>query len=450
MSWATKRKFIYSSIVILILLSISAVSYFKYFHKSATCGDGIKNGDETGIDCGGSCKNICTSDSLSPVVYWSKVFNVSGEVYNLAAYIENPNTDSKNIKATYEFKIYDDKNILLGVRAGETFIPKNKKFVIFEPGFEIKNRKPKYVEFKFTSFGVWQKDVLKDPDINISYSPLTSTSTTPRISGTISNKSLQGIAGLELVALVLDNNENTVAVSRTFVDNLTKNSSQDFVFTWPKPFNLGTEACVNPVDVALVLDRSGSMQSESQNPPEPFNTVKNTAKDFVKSLSMPDRISLVSFGTDAILNSESSDNKQKILDSIDSLFLSTSSAQTNIGDGLASAFKEITSNPNGSKQVIILLTDGQPTEPIKKTEPDYPKTYAQSIAKDILSANVDIYTIGLGKDISDDFLNSLVSDSSHYFRAPTKENLSSIYSKINSAICVKKPSVVTIMYRILP
>lgn len=435
----------------MIFVGLIALGIFwKLIYRAPTCSDGIKNGDESGIDCGGTCKNICTLDTLLPIVYWSKAYNIAGEVYNLSAYVENPNNNSKNEKAQYEFKVFDANNVLINTRKGEILIPRNKKFIVFEPGFVIKNNVPKRVDFAFTSFAVWQKDVEVEPEISIKHGALVSTSTSPRIEGTISNLSNKNIDSVELVATVADSRANVIAVSRTFIDNLLNKSSQDFVFTWPKPFNLGVEVCAVPIDVVLVLDRSGSMQSEGVNPPEPFTTVKNTAKDFIKSLSQDDRVGLVSFGTEAILNSELSADKQKALDAVESLFLSTTSVQTNIGDGLSSAFKEITSNPDGAKEVIIMLTDGLPTEPSKKGDLEYPKVYAEAIAKDISTAKVDIYTIGLGKEVSDDFLNSLVSVPLHYFRAPTKENLSSIYKNISSSLCVKKPSVVNVIYRILP
>lgn len=235
-SWSSKRRFYYGGGVVLILTAILTVSFFSYFYKAPTCADGIQNGNETGVDCGGSCLNICKSETLTPVVYWSKAFNISGDVYNIAAYVENPNLDSSNPRAAYEFRIFDDRNILLGVRDGQTFIPKNKKFIVFEPGFVIPNRTPKYVEFAFTSFSTWQKNDSTEPNISVDNSPLSATSTAPRIDGSITNNSLQNIGGLELVALVQDSDNNAVAVSRTFVDGLNSDSSQDFVFTWPKPF----------------------------------------------------------------------------------------------------------------------------------------------------------------------------------------------------------------------
>ena len=32
-----------------------------------SCSDGVSNGDETGVDCGGSCSTLCTADLYEPV-----------------------------------------------------------------------------------------------------------------------------------------------------------------------------------------------------------------------------------------------------------------------------------------------------------------------------------------------------------------------------------------------
>ena len=77
----------------------------------------------------------------------------------------------------------------------------------------------------------------KEPEVRVEYGTLDSVETMPTILGTIYNKSLQNIQNVELDVFALDNKENVVAASRTFVDNLKKNSSQDFVFTWQKPFD---------------------------------------------------------------------------------------------------------------------------------------------------------------------------------------------------------------------
>jgi hypothetical protein len=449
-AWSAKRRMLYGGGFVLVLAIIASLLFFHFIYRAPSCSDGIQNGDEIGVDCGGSCTTLCSNQTLAPIIYWAKAFNVLGDTYNLAAYVENPNSNSSNSQATYSFRVYDANNILLIERTGTTFIPKNKKFIIFEPGLTIQNKIPKRVDFEFTDFAPWQKDTTIDPTVSITYSALQSTSTTPRVSGTVTNISLQNIdKGLELSVLVLDSNQNAIAVSRTFVDPLPKKTSQDFVFTWPKPFSLGVEACASPVDVALALDRSGSMRSESANPPEPFNTVKQTAGDFVNTLQTGDNVAVISFGNTSTVESPFSPDLGRAISAINALSLGTTSEQTDIGDGLSSALSQLNSGTDNNKKIIILLTDGVPNEPQMAGNKTYPQTYAQSVAGSFAVSDVLLYTIGLGNAVDTNFLKSLVSSDSYYFFAPTKADLSGIYNKISSSLCVKKPSVVIVLYRIL-
>jgi hypothetical protein len=135
---------------------------------------------------------------------------------------------------------------------------------------------------------------------------------------------------------------------------------------------------------------------------------------------------------------------------VSNLFLSTTTLeQTNITGGLTDAYDELKSERGRSdaRKAIILLTDGIPTMPTKVGDSKYPATSAQELASEIKSAGVTIYTIGLGKDVDSAFLKSISLDDDHYFFAPSKETLSSVYNKIVSNLCVKKPSVINIIYR---
>jgi Mg-chelatase subunit ChlD len=449
-AWSAKRRILYGGGFVLICAVVVLLLFFRFFYKTPSCSDGLQNGDETGIDCGGSCTALCGNQTLLPIIHWAKAFNVTGDVYSLAAYVENQNIDSENPLVGYDFKVYDASNILIMEKTGTTEIPKNKKFIIFEPDIIIKNKIPKRIDFSFTNFSAWQRNENTEPNISITYSALQSTSTAPKVLGTVTNNSLQSLdRGLELSVLVLDSNQNAIAVSRTFTDPLPKRSSQDFVFTWPKPFSLGVEACQDSVDVALALDRSGSMRSESSDPPEPFNTVKQTAEEFIRNLQHGDNIAVVSFGSMATLESPLSDNMDQAILSIEKLSLSTTSEQTDLGDGIWGVESQLMSATDNKKKVAIILTDGVPTEPVQKGDSTYPATYARAKASDLQSNGMILYTIGLGKNVNTDFLQSLVPDSSYYFAAPTKSELSNIYKQIGASLCVKKPSVVIVLYRVL-
>lgn len=435
----------------LIFAIIFALFYFGYFYKAPTCSDGMRNGDEKGVDCGGSCRNICTSDTLAPVVLWSKLFNVSGDVYTAVAYVQNPNITTKNPRAFYKFTVYDEANKKILEKEGYTSIPKNKRFAVFETGMLIKDKKPKSVDFQFTDFGPWQKDTDAEPDLFVEHSTLTSTSTIPRITGKIYNRSVTSIQSVELDVFVLDGKENVVAASQSFVDELLKGTSQDFVFTWPKPFNLGVESCLNPLDVVVGLDKSGSMRSEGSNPPEPFSTVISNAQIFIRSLSQDDQVGVVSFGNSSFQESILSTIKDSSTKAVGSLSLSTTSEQTNITAGLTSALEQLQSDKarGESKKAIVLLTDGIPTEPKNKDIPDNPTISAQKVADEIKKLGIEIFTIGLGKNVSEGFLKSISTDDSHYFNAPTKDKLASVYGDISKGLCPKKPNVITVIYRSL-
>ena len=235
--WSTKRRFVYGGSVVLVFAVIVIGVFWSLIYRAPTCSDGVKNGDEFGVDCGGSCKNLCSSDALSPVVLWAKVFNISGDVYSAVAYVENPNINSKNQKANYQFRVYNSDGKLITIREGETSIPKGKKFAVFETGIILKNEKPKSADLEFLSFSPWEKDMSLNQEVYIQHSVLLSTTTTPTIAGVISNDSLKDISKLELVVFLIDENENVIGASQTFIDNLRRETSQDFVFTWQKPFD---------------------------------------------------------------------------------------------------------------------------------------------------------------------------------------------------------------------
>lgn len=450
--WATKRRLMYGGSFVSVVLVVFVVVFWGIIYTPPTCNDGKKNGDEKGVDCGGSCRNLCTADTLKPVTIWAKTFHVSSGVYTAVAYVENPNINSRNPRAKYKFSIFDANNSIIHIEEGETSIPKNKRFAIFETGLVLKSSEPRRTEFEFTGFDSWQKDFDPEPEVSLEYGALVNSTSTPRITGKIKNTSTVTISQVELAVFVLDARENVVAASRSFIDNLLKGSTQDFVFTWPKSFNLGVEVCASPTDVSVLLDRSGSMRSENIDPPEPFNTVKKTASDYIRNLGSEDQASVITFGDNARMESGFTLDKNILVFVVGNLLLSsTTQEQTNVYEGLLEANNELRSRRArlGAKKALIMLTDGIPTEPKNKEIADYPVISAQTQASQIRDSGVTLYTIGLGSNVNEGFLKSISTDERHYFFAPTKETLSGIYEAIGAGLCDRKPNVITVIYRFL-
>ncbi len=454
-SWSSKRQLTILLIPLVLVIGVSVFIYAKYFHQSPTCFDKVKNGDETGVDCGGSCQLVCSSDALTPVVLWAKSFNVTGNVWNSVAYVQNPNIKSSAKNVSYEFKLYDSKNILITSRHGLIDIPKNKTFAVFEGGLNVGSAVIKSTEFKFSDSIQWSKDESTPPELTITNNPIENELTAPKIGGTILNPTLQTISPIELIALIFDGRGNAIGVSKTIVDPLAKGQSAPFVFTWPHSFPVGVDVCQTPSNIMLVLDRSGSMASISSNPSEPLTDVKNTAINFLSQLESGDSAGVVSFATHSSnpIDQGLTGNLDLAKSAIQSMEISTSTTDqnTNIADGLVSADMALSSTSDTvNKKVIILLTDGVPTDPADLAKgTNFPTIYAENIADGIRKKGIDIYTIGLGQAVNGDILSNIAGSADRFFSAPDTNTLSSIYAKIANSICQRKPNVIEIVSLVL-
>ena len=210
------------------------------FNKALTCTDGIQNGNETGVDCGGSCPNACLSQVDSVSVLWARAFQVIPGRYNAVAYIVNHNKNTAVQKISYRFRFADANNVYIGKREGTTSIPPSGNFAVFEPGIDIGNSTPVYVTFEFTQTPVWLQvpqtkiDQLK---VLVSNIQLTNETTSPNLSATLKNNSLYTIPDVNVIAILYDKGGNAVSASRTYLNQLDSLGSTDINFTWPEPFS---------------------------------------------------------------------------------------------------------------------------------------------------------------------------------------------------------------------
>jgi hypothetical protein len=237
-SWATRRKSLYFVIFLLALGLFVGVPTFFTFYTPATCSDNKQNQNERGIDCGGPCAKLCTED-YAPLVYmWQRFVEVSPGLYNVLAYIENPNLSVVSGPTPYMFKLYDKDGILITERRGSASIPPGKKFAIFEPVLQTLQRKPYRATFEFTSAPLWRR-VSSDLIIGISNVDVINDSNTglPRVEATITSQSSDSFKNVEAVAIIYDKMGNVVNFSKTVIDNFPPSSSQNLFFTWPTVFS---------------------------------------------------------------------------------------------------------------------------------------------------------------------------------------------------------------------
>lgn len=239
MSWASRRQAQYLLGLLGFLALVVFIIIYPIITKPATCSDGKQNGGETGVDCGGVCQRVCSSVVAEPIILWQRAFPVSNSTYNLVATIENQNKTAAVAIASYEFRIYDTNNLLIGRREGTTFIPPNQQFVVFEPRFDAGKSEIRSVLFDFTSPLVWVK---KNPTIqtlpihvdNVIYG---TDKSNPTLTARLNNESVYDLPAFDVITILYNVDHIAINASKTHKDGLTSNSTTPLLFTWPNPFS---------------------------------------------------------------------------------------------------------------------------------------------------------------------------------------------------------------------
>ena len=234
--WAKRRQMIYAAGVVFFFAGIIGPIVFFSTYKSPSCFDGKLNQEETNVDRGGPCKALDERYVEQHAVLWSRSFPVRKGFYDAVAYIENPNQEAGVYDAAYQFKLYDERNILVAERFGRVPIPPGKVFPIFESRIDTGNRVPVRTFFSFLSSSDWQRMNNPTKGISIRNEQLRDTKTTPRLQATVANNTPREKTNIIVIATLFDGAGNAFASSRTFVERLLSEEETIVVFTWPNPF----------------------------------------------------------------------------------------------------------------------------------------------------------------------------------------------------------------------
>ena len=174
-----------------------------------------------------------------------------------------------------------------------------------------------------------------------------------------------------------------------------------------------------PVDVMLVIDRSGSMGWMNK-----LDDAKTAAKTFVDQLEpASDRSGLVSFTHLVALDQDLTYDQDDVEDVIDAL---TAKAGTNLFKAITLANEELIDDGRGdSVWAEVLLSDGKSTlggDPIPAAE-------------EAADNGITLYAIGLGSDADEELLIQIANiTGGKYYYAPDSTDLEEIYLEISEEI----------------
>jgi Mg-chelatase subunit ChlD len=432
--WALWRRVQYGAGFVATVVLLLAGVYGVYFYEPASCFDLLPNGDERGMDCGGSCVRICASDTLPPRIVWAKSFEITNLQYNATAYVENVNQEASTAELKYTFQFYNGER-LIGERSGTTVLPPRSVYPIFEG--RITTSEPiTDTKLVLEPIEIWQPATLGREQFRSNNISLTGADSRPRLDVAIENLELTPARSVEVVATLFNANGDPVTSSQTFIETIDARSSRDIVFTWPNSIAKTVRSCIIPTDVLLGIDLSGSMNNDGGDPPQPVSDALIAATQFVKTLKKNDQAAIVTFATQAALVSPLVDSHDLTAAVVEKLQINPADETgfTNTNAALQLAQTELNSerHNNDARRVLVLLTDGLPTAPGQgnQIQADTIKT-AQALSLD----GVAVYAIGLGAGVDLNFITQLASGPQNAFVAPTTSDLEAIYTTITSSLC---------------
>ncbi len=193
-----------------------------------------------------------------------------------------------------------------------------------------------------------------------------------------------------------------------------------------------------PVNLALVIDRSGSMSGAK------LRDAKRAAHRLVDLLQNEDRLAIVDYGTDTNLFSSryaTDENRAVMHHRIDGIM---EGGGTNIGDGLRVAQREL-SKANGEYRVnrLLLMTDGQPT--VGMTD----NRSLTGLVGAIHRAGVTTTALGVGADFNETLMQRMADmggGSYGFVRSGDATSLQSMFERDLSQAASTVARAVTIHY----
>ncbi len=441
--WAFWRRVQYSIGFVLFFGVLGALVFVVFIYVPPTCGDGIQNAEERGVDCGGACLRICPFDVMDPVVLWSEAFRIAPGQYNAVAYIENRNITAGAPQVRYTFRLFDGAG-LITERRNVTVLPPDSVYPIFEGRVMTGERIPTRTEIVLEDISEWLPAQASGKQFVVERRELKNADKSPRLNVSLTNTALTDAREVEIVATIFNRAKKPLTASRTVVPYFEGRATQEVVFTWPEPIAKTMRSCEVPTDVVLAIDLSGSMNDDGGEPPEPVTSVLKAAESFVKRLGSLDQVSVVTYATTASTPQQLTRDLDRVASLVADLQISkeAETGSTNTGDAILKSKDELASMRHNldARKTLILLTDGLATAPSEN-----PEAYALTAATAIKNSGVEVYAIGLGAKVNTAFLDGVASGKDHSFVAPTTATIDSIYTSITAALCEEGAAVIEII-----
>jgi Ca-activated chloride channel family protein len=196
-----------------------------------------------------------------------------------------------------------------------------------------------------------------------------------------------------------------------------------------------------PLNVAIVLDRSGSMAGDK------FEQLQASARRLIDVLTDEDRLALISYGSDVSIDFASAQmnpqNRARLMRAIDSMAVG---GGTNLSGGFQQGYSEVSRwKREDTVNRVILMSDGHAN--IGMTLP----ADLQRLASTALEGGISVSSVGFGLDYNEDLMTLMAnSGAGNYYFVDEASAVATVFERELTALAATVARNTAVVIKLAP
>ena len=262
----TSKRLIIGGVYVFIVFLIVGGNY--WFKNRPVCTDGIKNGQEEGVDCGTlACGQACVSPIQALVIQDIQLVKTPVGDFDLAVMVYNPNFDFGADLADYSLIIIDSNEKEIFRQAHSFYIlPGQTKYIALTSIKDIPDGSSVGIQIKSVN---WKK-ISSPQNINfiITREAITPENNQTTYQAVITNNSNFDFDTIDVNMIATDSSGVIIATNRTnfqtFLSQTNRSINVVWPFVLPTDVRIKTEVNTNVFNNANFLKQNGTQEKFQQ------------------------------------------------------------------------------------------------------------------------------------------------------------------------------------------
>ncbi len=231
----TLKLLIYGVFYLVVIALVVFAVYRTWFYKAPSCFDNVKNGGETGVDCGGPCVSCAVKNLKLDISAAPRIFPGGTNQSILFAKIVNPSIDYAVSSFNYSVEVWSVLGVPITTISGTSYIPPGGTRYLVFPNFPSAAANVEQPLAPLTVSNVSWTPTTSFTDYDLQISGVTTNLVTSggEVDGAVANNSPSNFLLARFAALLFDSKGNILGASAADVENIAPFSTTQLRIYFP-------------------------------------------------------------------------------------------------------------------------------------------------------------------------------------------------------------------------